>query len=618
MRRTLALSLLGLLPLATGCDNPKPASADAPAPAESTAKVDTPPVPPTARGDESQAQAETDAPRAAIQVATAPKRTRVRKVDEAKTKAIVSAHLQPGQLQAHPLFEGPIGPGGAQGTLVTYEQEGRAKGFVLVDVPEAEVRRIDLPAFEDYALFKVRAVLFVDVEGDGQSELVVMCAYMTGIGPEGAKPFNQNHVFRWRTGKLERDPKLEQEVESLATGKQVRQVLMDQRSEPKSPEGAPLPHLPAPDAPANTRGQPPKSTLALPGEGKELWRATIGDASSRTYGVGLRLQDKGFALFAHQGFSPELIKLDAKGQELERLKVPALEDFYGLSILADGAWASAGNVLSDEREEDIEGPAGEIYEGAIGVSNPDASQRFRTVVADTSNGGTLRQAPDGSLWALMSLQSYSRSLLVHLDATGAVLDEHILDGMSIRLGGELLFEDGHIYVVGSKELMNERAADIAIEKLTLAAKPVWSKTFGEAEVESLLEQAILDDGRIYTLARHTKQDDELLSETELRAFSLEGEQLWVQTIPAQGASYPHTLTALGRGGHLLVSVLFSASGKGYSCALLPVDVDGSLGTVTELGEFCPDQDVRVKPGEVVFLNNTSGPNGSVELRALAW
>jgi hypothetical protein len=71
-------------------------------------------------------------------------------------------------------------------------------------------KRVTLPDNPDVASWtpdRLSAVSFPDVDGDGQLDIVVIAEYMTGIGPEGAKPFPVVSYYRNANNAFELDAK---------------------------------------------------------------------------------------------------------------------------------------------------------------------------------------------------------------------------------------------------------------------------------------------------------------------------------------------------------------------------------------------------------------------------
>ena len=66
---------------------------------------------------------------------------------------------------------------------------------------------------------------FDDVDQDGKNGVVILASFITGIGPEGTVPYQQNAILDFDTGMLVRLAKLEKEIATLTTTDEVRKML---------------------------------------------------------------------------------------------------------------------------------------------------------------------------------------------------------------------------------------------------------------------------------------------------------------------------------------------------------------------------------------------------------
>lgn len=66
----------------------------------------------------------------------------------------------------------------------------------------------------------LKAVSFPDLDGDGYADVMVIAEYMTGIGPDGAKPFPVASIYRNKKDHFELDAKLS----AAATTKQIATI----------------------------------------------------------------------------------------------------------------------------------------------------------------------------------------------------------------------------------------------------------------------------------------------------------------------------------------------------------------------------------------------------------
>lgn len=67
-----------------------------------------------------------------------------------------------------------------------------------------------------WSAWEIEAIAFPDVNADGRFELLTIVSAMTGVGPEGAEPFNVAAVwFQSADGKWAADPKADKALEQV-------------------------------------------------------------------------------------------------------------------------------------------------------------------------------------------------------------------------------------------------------------------------------------------------------------------------------------------------------------------------------------------------------------------
>ena len=149
---------------------------------------------------------------------TPKKRTGHRKLSKSEAKSLKKRHSVPGKL-AHSVFRGPMGPHD-DGTLLITSTEDRFLAWVF-----AEEGNFELLIRQSFSPWEIPAVLFDDTNGDGERDIVIMATYITGAGPQGSVPFNENAVFTWTGQGFGHDRVAESKVASLTTAKAIRKAL---------------------------------------------------------------------------------------------------------------------------------------------------------------------------------------------------------------------------------------------------------------------------------------------------------------------------------------------------------------------------------------------------------
>ena len=139
---------------------------------------------------------------------------------ENQAEMALAGSLRDGESVADRLWRGPFGP--VDDTLVVLTQGSTGfGGYALVKGEE----RIDFPPFPDngYAVAIVDAV-FVDVDDDSFSEMVVLATWMKGVGDSAE---HNNVVFDWDGNGFQRLPAVEEQVAQLASASRVKQLFAD-------------------------------------------------------------------------------------------------------------------------------------------------------------------------------------------------------------------------------------------------------------------------------------------------------------------------------------------------------------------------------------------------------
>ena len=114
-------------------------------------------------------------------------------------KTLVTPHLGSGEALAHQVFRGPFGP--SQDTIVVLTKRDVAGvtkfgGFLLYQVA-GKTTKLALPDLHDnWAGSSIDAVAFMaEADADRVEEVVIVASYISGAGPEAAKPFHSTTVI---------------------------------------------------------------------------------------------------------------------------------------------------------------------------------------------------------------------------------------------------------------------------------------------------------------------------------------------------------------------------------------------------------------------------------------
>lgn len=136
---------------------------------------------------------------------------------EARMKSLLRADEQ---LAVAPVA-GAVGSSPDCGVAAVYQGPRREIGLVLA----CEDRVVRSGSLQTWAGDEVSATLLADADQDGHAEVVVIASWMSGMGPEGAEPFQANSILRWNGNTLEHVPDAEARIHDLVDLEQVRAAL---------------------------------------------------------------------------------------------------------------------------------------------------------------------------------------------------------------------------------------------------------------------------------------------------------------------------------------------------------------------------------------------------------
>lgn len=91
-------------------------------------------------------------------------------------------------------FDAVLQPYGECVIVFLDQERAGLHGFVLLEILETGPARMDFRATGEYDwwLWELEHVEAADIDDDGSTDILVIAEYITGTGPEGAKPFRVN------------------------------------------------------------------------------------------------------------------------------------------------------------------------------------------------------------------------------------------------------------------------------------------------------------------------------------------------------------------------------------------------------------------------------------------
>ena len=125
----------------------------------------------------------------------------------------------------YPVYRGPLGAY-HDGALLFWAVNGdRLEGAAVLPGPQGQRVEGLPPLHDDWVFDELQTVIVDDVNGDGDNDIVVMCTYMTGMGPTGSQPFHHNRVFVWNGDTFVTEVALTKKISILSAVEDVHEII---------------------------------------------------------------------------------------------------------------------------------------------------------------------------------------------------------------------------------------------------------------------------------------------------------------------------------------------------------------------------------------------------------
>ncbi|HWT76222.1 MAG TPA: hypothetical protein VN258_16100 [Mobilitalea sp.] len=110
--------------------------------------------------------------------------------------------------------------------ISAYKTDGKAKlEFFLVDSDENIL--YEFPDFlgNTWAFYDMSAVSFKDVNNDGLKDIIVIAEYITGVGENGATPFNVAGIYFQKDNEFIELPELDNELNDNSKNQTIDMII---------------------------------------------------------------------------------------------------------------------------------------------------------------------------------------------------------------------------------------------------------------------------------------------------------------------------------------------------------------------------------------------------------
>lgn len=145
---------------------------------------------------------------------------------------MLARSLVDGGAPAHPFFIGPFGPSPL--TVFGIAQTDPTSPFTVVAAKANPVSHGPMPydavpieplTDTPWNGWAIDAILFDAIDKAKNPSPIVIAEFMTGIGPDGAKPFTEVIVYRWNGAKFVHAKTVEKKLAGATTAEEVRKRL---------------------------------------------------------------------------------------------------------------------------------------------------------------------------------------------------------------------------------------------------------------------------------------------------------------------------------------------------------------------------------------------------------
>ena len=226
--------------------------------------------------------------------------------------------------------------------------------------------------------------------------------------------------------------------------------------------------------------------------------------------------------------------------------------------------------------------------------------------------GGIAIAHDGSIFVVGDSNSYKRKYndiyIARLDQNGEIITSYMVGSKKEDSAQAITCtKDGNMVLVGYRETGRSGDRDFFIMKLDTLGNKLWSKTYGEDDIDRLNSVVATEDGGIIATGSTRSYKSEL---TDLSVMKLDsnGTMVWHKIYGFKYYEYGNSITTLSDGG-FMVSGGTSSLGKGdHDLYMLAFDKSGSITWSHVYGGRDKDSGtgiVQLEDGSIISIGTTS-------------
>ena len=310
-----------------------------------------------------------------------------------------------------------------------------------------------------------------------------------------------------------------------------------------------------------------------------------------------------------------LMRMDPNGEMEWKLLLGGAKDEEARQVIKsqDGNLLVFGRSKSYSKNDDFD-----FYLAKVSIQGEKIWEKTFGGDRDEVAGG-IALASDGSMFVVGDSNSYKRKYndiyIAKLDKNGEMITSYMIGSKKEDSAQAITrTKDGNMVLVGYRETGRAGDRDFFIMKLDTNGNKIWSKTYGEDDIDRLNSVVATDDGGIVATGS-TRSYKSALTDLSVMKLDTNGMMVWHKIYGFKYYEYGNGVTKLSDGG-FMVSGGTSSLGKGdHDLYMLAFDKTGAITWSHVYGGRDKDTGTgiaQLDDGSVVSVGNTASFGRSKE------
>jgi hypothetical protein len=310
-----------------------------------------------------------------------------------------------------------------------------------------------------------------------------------------------------------------------------------------------------------------------------------------------------------------LMRMDPNGEIEWKLLLGGAKDEEARQVIKsqDGNLLVFGRSKSYSKNDDFD-----FYLAKVSIQGEKIWEKTFGGDRDEVAGG-IALASDGSMFVVGDSNSYKRKYndiyIAKLEKNGEMITSYMIGSKKEDSAQAITrTKDGNMVLVGYRETGRAGDRDFLIMKLDTNGNKIWSKTYGEYDIDRLNSVVATDDGGIVATGS-TRSYKSALTDLSVMKLDTNGMMAWHKIYGFKYYEYGNGVTKLSDGG-FMVSGGTSSLGKGdHDLYMLAFDKTGAITWSHVYGGRDKDSGTgiaQLDDGSVVSVGNTASFGRSKE------